>query len=86
MVLHWPVRIDISGWYDLQSTLVIIILIHRIHILFLILNLIGVIIIRPSLLVPPQLILTQKSLIFNIVITASAGVTSKVRCLCTRLS
>jgi hypothetical protein len=36
--------------------------------------------------VPPQLILTRKSLILNIVITASTGVTTKVRCLCTRLS
>jgi hypothetical protein len=54
VVLNRPVRIDISGWHDLQSTLVII----GIHILFLILlililSLIGVIIIRPSLLVPP---------------------------------
>jgi hypothetical protein len=80
VVLHWPVRIDVSGWHDFQSTLVIIILIHGIHILFLILililSLVGVIIIRPSLLVPPQLILTRKSLILNIVITASTGVTS----------
>jgi hypothetical protein len=81
VVLHWPVRKDISGWHDLQSTLVIIILIHGIHILFLILlililSLVRVIIIRPSLLVPPQLILTLKSLILNIVITTSTGVTS----------
>jgi hypothetical protein len=81
VVLHWFVRIDVSGWHDLQSTLVTIILIHGIHILFLILlilslSLVGVIIIRPSLLVPPQLILTRKSLILNIVIAASTGVTS----------
>jgi hypothetical protein len=81
VVLNRPVRIDISGWHDLQSTLVIIILIHVIHILFIILlilifTLVGVIIIRPSLLVPPRLILTRKGFILNIVITASAGVTS----------
>jgi hypothetical protein len=81
VVLNRPVRIDISGWHDLQSTLVIIILIHGIHILFLILlililSLIGVIIIKPSLLVPPQLILTRNGFILNIIITASPGVTS----------
>jgi hypothetical protein len=47
VVLNRPVRIDISGWHDLQSTLAIIILIYGIHILFLILvlSLVGVIII-----------------------------------------
>jgi hypothetical protein len=81
VVLNWPVRIYVSGWHDLQSTLVIIILIHGIHILslillILVLSLVGVIIIRPNLLVPPQLILTRKGFILNIVIAASTGVTS----------
>jgi hypothetical protein len=75
VVLYWPVRVDVSGWHDLQSTLVIIILIHGIHILFLILIL-SLVAVRPSLLVPPQLILTQKGFILNIIIAASAGVIS----------
>jgi hypothetical protein len=78
VILHWPVRIDISGWHDPQSTLVIVILFHGIHILFLILLIfvLSLVVVRPSLLVPPQLILTRKSFILNIIIAASAGVTS----------
>jgi hypothetical protein len=80
VVLYWPVRVDVSGWHDLQSTLVIIILIHGIHILFLILLILILILslvaVRPSLLVPPQLILTQKGFILNIIIAASADVIS----------
>jgi hypothetical protein len=78
VVLHRPVRVNVSGWHDLQSTLVIVILVHGIHILFLILLILilSLITIRFCLLVPPQLILTRKCLILNIIIAASAGVTS----------
>jgi hypothetical protein len=44
--------------------------------LILLILILGLVAVRPSLLVPPQLILTRKSLILNIIIAASAGVTS----------
>jgi hypothetical protein len=75
--------------------MIIIVLIHGIHILFfflflfpliLILCLLGLTIIRTSLLMLHQLKLTLIGLILNVIITASSGVTSMIMCLCTPLS